>query len=381
MLSDLKMSKNKRAIVSVTNDLYTDNRVDKICLFLAKQGYDVLLVGRKLKNSSPLQERVYHTKRLRLFFEKGPFFYMEYNLRLFLFILFKKCAVLVSNDLDTLLANYVVTQLKPSVRLVYDSHEIFTEVPELISRTFIQQIWECIERWIFPKLKTIYTVNQSIADYYNKKYGKTIHVVRNIAPQWHSDNIPSKQSLGIPEDTFLIIVQGAGINMHRGIEEAVEAMQVINHATLMIVGDGDIIPRLKENVKQLKLTDKVLFFSKRPYQEMMFFTHYADIGLSLDKPSNLNYQFSLPNKLFDYIHAGTPIVATSNIEVKKIIEKYEIGLILAELTPLLLAEKINYLQNNPLILQKMKEQCKIASEIENWESEQEILFRIYQKID
>jgi glycosyltransferase involved in cell wall biosynthesis len=375
------MSKDKRAIVSVTNDLYTDNRVDKVCLFLVEQGYDVLLVGRKLKNSSPLQERTYQTKRLHLLFEKGPFFYMEYNLRLFLFLLFKKCTVLVSNDLDTLLANYVTHRFKPSVRLVYDSHELFTEVPELTQRPFVRKIWESIEQWIFPRLKTVYTVNSSIAHVYEKKYRKTIQVVRNVSPKWNPSDITTKAALGIPENEFLIIVQGAGINVHRGVEEAVEAMQFINHAKLMIVGDGDVIPVLKEMVKTLNLTEKVLFFAKRPYHEMMAFTHHADIGLTLDKPTNLNYQYSLPNKVFDYIHAGTPFIATNLVEIKNIVEKYGVGIIIEKLNPELLAQKIKSLQENPVLLDKLKEQCKIASETENWENETRVLAIIYPKID
>lgn len=371
------MTKKKKAIVSVTNDLFTDNRVHKICLFLEKQGYHVTLVGRLRKDSNSLAERSYRTKRLKLFKEKGASFYAEYNLRLFFYLLFHKAHLLVANDLDTLLANYAASKFKPNSRLVYDSHEYFTEVPELIERPKVQKIWEGIEGWIFPKLQTIYTVNESIAQLYREKYKKEIFVVRNISPTWKPEKILTKKELGIPENKFLVILQGAGINIHRGAEEAVEAMKNVENTALLIVGDGDVVEKLKKYVNDYDLLDKVLFYGKRPYTEMMNFTHHADVGLTLDKPTNINYKYSLPNKVFDYIHAETPIICTNLVEIERIVNRHKIGLVLDELTPNSLAEKINYLKDHPELLTEMKMNCKRAAQIENWEHESLILEEIY----
>src|SRR5690554_8125741 len=82
--------KPKKIIVSVTNDLYTDQRVHKVCSFLYENKYDVLLVGRKLKDSQEITDRSYEVKRFKLLFNKGALFYANYNLRLFLFLLFNK---------------------------------------------------------------------------------------------------------------------------------------------------------------------------------------------------------------------------------------------------------------------------------------------------
>lgn len=374
------MSRAPRAIVSVTNDLYTDNRVHKICLFLKDQGYDVLLVGRNRKTSPELDPRSYDTHRMKLLFEKGPFFYAAYNIRLFLFLFFRRADLLVANDLDTLLANFMVTKFKRKTRLVYDSHEFFTEVPELVNRPKVQRIWLRIERFIFPKLETVYTVNRSIANKYEQLYQKKIKVVRNISPLWKPSVSPSKADLGIPDNQFILIIQGAGINIHRGAEEAVEAMKKLENTVLLIVGDGDVLPQLKKNVKEYDLQKMVLFFDKRPYQELMNFTAIADVGLTLDKPNNLNYRFSLPNKVFDYIHASTPIICTDLSEVTKVVRGHNVGLVLSDLTVDSLVEAVNELKENKELYDQLKENCRKAAEIESWEGECEILKEIYPKV-
>lgn len=371
--------KKPRAIVSVTNDLYTDQRVDKVCNFLVAQGYDVLLVGRKRKNSLKLPKRNYKMHRMRLIFDKGAFFYAEYNLRLFFFLLFRKANVLVSNDLDTLLANYTAKCFKPKMRLVYDSHEYFTEVPELQGRG-AKKVWEKIEGFIFPKLDTIYTVNRSIAEMYRKKYGKEVSVVRNVSPLWNPEDLLSKAELGLPEDKPIIIIQGAGINIDRGGEEAVEAMKYVENAYLIIVGDGDVIPQLKSYAEANNLDKKILFFGKQPYQRMMNYTYHASIGLTLDKDTNINYRYSLPNKLFDYIHADTAVVCTPLVEVRRIVEIYSVGFILETFTPGKLAEALNeLLQNNEKLL-KIQDNCTKAKQELNWENETMVLNEIYPKI-
>ena len=373
------MTKTPRAIVSVTNDLLTDNRADKICLFLMEQGYSVLLVGRKKKDSSDIKKRKYKTIRFSLFFETGFKFYASFNLRLFFFLIFRRANILVSNDLDTLLANYLASKLKRKCKLTYDSHEYFTEVPELINRPKVRNFWLKIERFIFPKLKSVYTVNESIANIYKKKYNVNVDVIRNISNRWTQKLIKSKSELGVPENTRLIIIQGAGINIDRGAEEAVQAMTNIN-ATLMIVGDGDVIPELKKRVVQLGLSKKVIFYKKEPYSTMMNYTYFADIGLTLDKPSNLNYKLSLPNKVFDYIHAATPIISTNITEVSKVVTTYDVGVIINDFNSETLAKKIEELLNNQKLLDKFKKNCALAAKIENWEIEKKKLKTIYPSV-
>ena len=366
-------------IVSVINDLNTDQRVHKVCSFIQDQGYEVLLVGRTLKSSQKMEPRSYDTLRFRMFFEKGALFYAWFNFRLFWFLLFHRSDILVANDLDTLLPNYLVSKLKRK-KLVYDSHEYFTEVPELISRPKVKAVWEKIERFIFPKLQFVSTVNQSIAQKYSEKYGVLLKVVRNVSPLWNPAVIQSKKELGSPEGKYILIMQGAGLNVDRGVEEAIRMMPFLENTVLIIVGSGDIIPDMKKLVEKENWQDLVLFFGKRPYQELMQFTQQADLGLSFDQPTNPNYLFSLPNKIFDYIHTSTPIVCSDLIEVSKLVKSYEVGEIVTDFEPQHLAKQIRAILDNTKLIETWKNNCKIAAGNENWEVEVQQLNEFYPKV-
>jgi glycosyltransferase involved in cell wall biosynthesis len=376
------MEQKGHVIVSVTNDLVTDNRVNKICSFLVSEGYSLTLVGRELSGSLPLNVRNYKTKRFSLLFTKGPFFYIEFNIRLFIYLLFHKSSLLVSNDLDTLLANYLASKFKSS-KLVYDTHEYFTEVPELVENPFKQKIWLSVEKWIFPKLKNVYTVNDSIAEIYSEKYKVPVHVIRNIAPNYVSSENKSRKDLGLPQDKFIIIIQGSGINKRRGAEEAVDAMNYVENSLLLIIGSGDVLDELKSRVEKQQLTEKVLFLPKMPYTEMMQYTMNADLGLAIDHTDILNHKLALPNKFFDYIQAEIPVLATEIVEIEKIIKKYNIGYVLhGGLTAIHLANKINQIRSNySNQIDELKINLKKAKSIENWDVELEKLKEIYDNLN
>ncbi len=367
----------KKAYVLVSNDLYTDQRVHKVCEFLHENGMDVTLLGRKLPNSKELEPRNYSTKRFGLWFKKGPLFYANLNLKLYTFLFFKKCDLIVANDLDTLMAGYLSAKRKKNCELVYDSHEFYTGVPELVNRPSVQRIWERIEGWIFPKLNKIYTVNQSIADIYEKKYGEKLFVVRNVSPRITDLDIVSKETYEIPSDKKMLILQGAGINVDRGAEELVEAMIEIDEAVLVIVGDGDVVPQLKTFVEANNLDQKVFFLGKKPYLEMLAISALADIGFSLDKSTNINYENSLPNKIFDYIQAGTPIIASNIKEVRNVVETHEIGMIIEEVSASILTENIKKMLKNEEKRVFFTENCKKTAQSLNWENEKAVLKKIY----
>ena len=368
----------KRVIVSVINDLVTDQRVNKSCLTLQKAGFEVLLVGRRQRKSPPMDDRPYKSHRMKLLFEKGPMFYATFNIRLFIFLLFHRCDCLLSNDLDTLLPNFWISKLK-RIPLIYDSHEYFTEVPELVSRPKVQRVWKRIEEYVVPKLPEMITVNQSIADLFHKKYGIKVHIIRNIPMRKMLPAPASRQEVGLDPNKHILVLQGSGINIHRGSEELLDAMQYLDDCQLVIIGGGDVLPILKEKVAANHWDDRVKFFPRMPYQQMMAITQLAELGFTLDKDTNLNYRFSLPNKLFDYIQAGVPIIASHLTEIERIITDYNIGTFIDNHEPKTIAATIQNALNDEKILSLWKNNLIFAAQNLCWENEEGVLLRIYEK--
>ena len=369
----------KIAFVSVINDLVTDNRVNKTCMALIECGYDVTLVGRKLSNSLPIPNWTFKTIRLKMIFKKGPLFYFFFNLRLFFVGLINKTDLFYANDLDTLAPLFLLSKLKKKP-LIYDSHELFCEVPELKASRIKKSIWQKLEGYIIPKLKTCITVNDSIAKIYEAKYNVPFYIIRNIS-DFDQTFIPkSRVQLSLPEDKKIILLQGAGINVDRGAEELIDAMEFVQNAVLYIIGSGDVWENLKQKVLFNKnIQNKVVLINKLPKSELINYTFNADLGLSIDKNTNLNYLYSLPNKIFDYIQAEIPILASRLPEIENIILQYKIGDFIDDHNPKTIANKLNEMLYSQQ-LSSYKKYLAIAKKEITWKSEKEKLLTIIKNI-
>jgi glycosyltransferase involved in cell wall biosynthesis len=359
----------KRILVSVTNDIATDQRVAKVCNTLIQNNFEILLIGRKLKNSSPLS-RNYKTKRFQLLFNTGFLFFAEYNLRLFCYLLFTKKDILLSNDLDTLLPNYLVSRLQHK-KIVFDSHELFPEIPELVHRPKVKKVWLALENWILPNLKNNYTVCNSIASFYNDKYNTSFKTIKNL---------PTKKEVNKGAFSFdtkgekIILYQGA-LNIGRGLELMIETMHFLKNHLLVLIGDGDIHAFLKEKVAAENLNSKVVFLGKISPKELHKLTPLADIGLSLEEDLGLNYRFALPNKIFDYIQAEVPILISNLPEMSQVISTYNVGEIVINRTPEKLAKQIK-----KVLEKEYTTELKLAKEILTWEQQEAELIAIFRNL-
>ena len=358
----------KRIVFAVTNDLCYDQRMIRTCHSLQTAGYQVLLVGRKIKTSPPLTQQSFALKRLSCYFYHGKMFYLEFNVRLFLFLLFHKTDIIGAVDLDTILPCYAVSVLRRKQR-VYDAHELFCEMKEIVSRPGIYKFWKWIERKTVPRFQFGYTVNQPIADEFQKMYGVRYEIIRNV-PVYDPVPVP-------PKKTKYIIYQGA-VNEGRSFETLIPAMQYVNEP-LMICGDGNFMRQAVDLTREYQVENKIIFKGKIMPEELKKLTLQAWVGITLFDAAGKSNYFSLANRFFDYIQAGIPQVCVDFPVYREINNQYQIAVLVDDLSPGSIAAKLNELLNNESIYNTLQKNCLEARKQLCWQEEEKKLLAFYQK--
>lgn len=358
-----------RIIIFASTDLVSDQRVHRSSLTLHKEGHDVLTIGRRLDYTPDKIERKYKVKLFRMIFKKGFLFYFFFNIRIFFYLLFHKFDLVCSNDLDTLLGCRLGCFFRRRP-IVYDSHEYFTEVPELIGRPITRGIWSIIERVCIKGIKYSSTVSEGIAEEYNRKYGINMEVIRNVP--FRNENFGHKSVRPT------IIYQGV-LNEGRGLELAIEMINNLPCYYLMIVGSGELELKLRKRVIELNLIDRVEFRGRLPYEKLHALTSKAWLGISLEEDLGLNYRYALPNKLFDYIQAQIAVLVSDLPEMSKIVEKYNIGIIAKTRNPKELANLISDFFENKINREKTIDNISIAYNELVWENESPKFIDLYKR--
>lgn len=365
-----------RIIFTVTNDLNFDQRMIRICTSLANNGYKVILTGRKMKGSLPLAQQPFQQKRLNCFFSKGFGFYAEYNIRLFFWLLFQKGDAVCAIDLDTILPVYCISKLKGCKR-IYDAHELFCEMKEVVSRPGRYKFWKWIERLTVPRFTDGYTVCEPIALEFEKLYGVKYEVIRNVPVKrekgqglGHTEN--SKQ----PSTFFLY--QGA-VNEGRSFETLIPAMKEVN-VPLHVYGDGNFLKQTKELIHQHQLEQKVLLKGKLQPKELRQVTAAAYAGLTLFENNGQSNYLSLANRFFDYIMAGVPQVAMKYPSYEQINHEFEVALLIPDTSSKTIANALNLLLSDVVLYERLKQNCIRAREVLNWQEEEKKLIAFYNQI-
>lgn len=360
-----------KLVFSVTNDLRYDQRMQRICSALSEARHEVTLVGRLRKKSPDLVNTAYQQVRLVCFFEKGKLFYLEYNLRLLLWLLWRRFDIYTGIDLDTILPNLLVAKLKGK-KCYYDAHEYFSEVPEVVNRPLTKAIWEGVARLCIPRVDRAYTVGPALAQIFQERYGKVFGVVRNVpfAIQAHSTTQPSKPSAPV------VLYQGV-LNTGRGLEIAIAAMQKIEGVELWLAGEGDLSQQLRRLALELQVEDKVRFLGYLTPEELRSVTQQASIGLNLLENRGLSYYYSLANKAFDYVQAGVPSIQMNFPEYLALQQEQRVFYLINRLEEEVLVQAVEHLLGDSELYLALQENCRKAAKEWCWEKEKENLVGMY----
>lgn len=359
----------KHIIATVTNDLTFDRRMQRICRTLATNGYKVTLVGRQLPSSKPFSNEPYGQHRLSCWFNKGKLFYLEFNIRLWWYLLWQKADMVCAIDLDTIVPDFVVGKWKGWKR-IYDAHEYFSEVPEVVHRPIVKKTWEWVAKTYIPKADLAYTVGPALATIFAERYGIPFHSIRNV---------PDEVKIApTPTETGYLLYQGA-LNKGRGLEALLEAMQHID-LKLKIAGEGDLSLELREMAKILGVDDKVAFLGFVKPADLPELTAGAWLGLNLLENMGLSYYYSLANKCFDYIQADVPAIHMDFPEYRSLVEKYPVAILIKELSPATIVNEVNGLQRNADKYSALIVACQNAKKHFTWQLEAQKLLTLYRDV-
>ena len=358
-------------ICCVTNSLYYDQRMQRICTSLQNAGYSVTLVGRKGVPSANVSKPVYREHRLSIWFNRGPLFYIEFQLRLFTYLIFHSADIYNAADLDTLPAVYFASVCKRKKR-VFDAHEWFTQQKEVVTRKYVHRIWLMAERWLVPKCTKGYTVNQTLANLFLQAYGVQYAVVRNV-PLWK----PIPENLHRKSERW-IIYQGA-VNEGRCFEQLIPAMQEVD-CRLRIWGNGNYMTQLTQLINQFNLQNKVICEGIITPLELSAITPHATIGITLFEHLGYNQYYSLANRFFDYIMAEVPQICSNFPEYETILAQFPVGIAVDPSNPAAIAAALNKLLHDDVVYEQCVFACRAARAYFTWENEQQKLLAFYENV-
>lgn len=344
-----------------------DRRIQRIARSLSAAGYEVKWISRS--TSDQAIEGINHLK-LDPLFKSGFLFYAFFNFRLFLKLLFQKYDVIYSVDLDTILPCYLVSKIR-SKKIVFDAHEYFTEVPELINRKGVKRFWESIAKFCLPKIENNITVGPALSKIFTERYKQEYEVIRNIGEMPKATVNPNVKKNKL---VYLGVV-----NKGRGLELAIEALVNLPEKRLKIIGDGDLFEDMKKLAKNFSVESRVEFVGYVLPENIGAELEDCYLALNMLMPMSKSYYYSLANKYFDYIHFGIPTVNMSFPEYVEIDKSFKTGILVEKYEVNELISAIKKMDDKSLY-NSFKQGIEEAKSVFRWEIEQQKLIKFMHNI-
>jgi glycosyltransferase involved in cell wall biosynthesis/ubiquinone/menaquinone biosynthesis C-methylase UbiE len=281
-----------------------------------------------------------------------------------------------AHDLNMLLAAYRCSRLNSS-KLIYDSHEIATDREGIMVKSY----WDFLEWALIKKADKVIFTTHTRAEFTSQKYDISLPEVIHNYSETHSkiEKVDLRAMLGLGQDEKIILYQG-GLQSNRGLEKLIEAIPLIQKGIITFIGDGVLRENLEFQVKRARLNERVRFMGMVPVEKLLSYTACADVGLQILQNTCFNHYSTISNKLFEYLMAGVPVVASDFPEIRRIIEEFNAGVLIDPHKPEEIAKGINYLLEDEERRKEMARNAKRASRRYNWQNEEPKLFDIYNSL-
>jgi glycosyltransferase involved in cell wall biosynthesis len=283
----------------------------------------------------------------------------------------------IAADLYTLPASARAARRR-AVPLVYDSRELYSSIAALQGRRTMQRFWALLERVYAKRAQLLLTVNESIADLLLQRGYDNVVVLRNL-PDWRKPSRTQRlrEVCGLPGHITILLSQG-GLQQGRGAFTALEAVHALPDCALVFLGDGPLGPCIRARAAELDITHRVHVLPSVPARELAEWTASADIGLCLVEELGESYRLSLPNKLFEYLAAGLPIIASDLPEIAKVLRESRAGYLVRPSSSEDVATGLRRLTTDAAFRNACRDNANQASEKYTWALERD---RLLQALD
>lgn len=295
------------------------------------------------------------------------------SVKFLIYALRERAGLYHAHDLNTLIPAYIASRIR-GTRLIYDAHEISTDRAGWGNKRF----WYFVEKLLIRKADAVITTNLTRAQYFKETYGIPLPTLVHNVPEYiniKSSNL-IRDKLSIPANVPVILYQG-GIQRERGLENLILSMNLVEGGVLVLIGDGALKKTLVQMVYEQSLEDRVYFMDAVPMNQLLYYTASADIGMQVLQNTCFNHYSACSNKLFEYIMAGIPVIASDLPEMRKVIDSTKTGILIDPSEPKNIAEAINRLLLDKQLYDLCRKNTRKASMIYNWDKEKNNLLMLY----
>lgn len=366
------MQAKKKICIAFLGNPYHDSRVTNLHDSLVEDGYDVHVISFNWFSEKNINEKKYLIHELSR--KQGSLvFYLNFLIKLFLSLYKIKADLYFAEDIYTLPFVTFWGKIRRA-KIFYNSREIYAFIGGLRNRPILQKFITAVEKYFIKKVDLVLTTGEMDTKFIKKFYLiNNVITIRNIPLyQLPAYNYDFRKKYKIPKEKKILLYQGILID-GRGIAIIIKAMQKINDAVFILLGDGSEKGKYINLAKELNVTDKIFFVGSVPQDELINYTSSADIGLALIENISISYYHALPNKLFEYIMAKVPVVSSNLPQMKNIVEKYKVGKVVNVDDENEVLQTIQNMIDNELQLIEFKKNCEVAAKELNWQNEYKVL--------